>query len=1430
MVEFPKLWRGLKRLILTGGAEVTVPVGERAIVSGRAAVEIVGRLIGARGAGGRGRLATATGLATSGVRATTWLTDLDPMLTHAVAQRLPLVAHVYLGSEREHAAYEAAVQAGWTAFHPHNVQEAIDLTLAAHSFAEHALHPALVALDGPEIADAVQNARLPDAELCRRVLGSADDLIAAPTRAQELIFGEERRRLPRFYDLDRPSLHGARAAAVAIASGKVFFEQHVPDQLRAALRCVAEHTERELTHVHATSTDGSQGVIVARGAVVELAEAVANELRVTEKLDYRVVGIRCPAATDAAELATLLDPGGPAIILQPDAAWTASGTSLTSLLPPGVAACTAYHGVHQNALRAADLMECCRQVHHGRRGDVRLGLTFLPDASDFPKREALLQSLRRDYPEIEELGLRADASVDLRGKGATTIAVNRTASVGGEDLAPGIAGVLGGALDLDVRSRMDPSRGYGVTNLDLVTLGAEGLRDPGPDLPVDVLVLLYGSLHPAANLVEGAAVLVPLTESDTIDDLPDPTLRKLRACNAKLFAIRTESHTVPHESPVSEGVLGAVCGVLRDLGRDLKSRRASNIREMMLASLSDEERSERVADFERGSETVQSIDWSGVRHPTNDTTANDEAEDIAVPLSVRHLRSSSGELDSVPRFWDQVGILYRHGLESEISPDPFQATGTLPPLTATLHDLSTRRRTIRVFEPESCTGCGDCWTVCPDSALGPAAFTFEGIVSTGMAVAKDAGVNADSLRPMVGKIAARAKKLVAESGSTTTVGPILTAAFEYVLDKASYPEDRRANLVAAFDAVHAQVLELSMAKAAPFFENGELLTVAVHVEACKACGACTEVCETGAIVGMPQTSERLDSARRNWRLFERLPDASDEMLARVAVDERVGPAASLLLDQRCMFSLSGGDAAEPGSGEKVAAHLALAAAEHHSRPRLQRHLQDVVELERQFADRIRELMAGSLPSEDLSGISAALDDLGGRHVDMASLTAKLESGGARLPVDAALLRTLVRTAKDLGDLRNRLSVGHSGLGRARVGLLVAPGNVSTWAAAFPYNPFPVPVVLDRAGATAELAEGLCRGQMETVLDDVRLLRRARLELANPIEAQRGANNLVNIGWRDLTAEERATCPPLLLVGGEDSLGHRGLSELAQVLSGTLPIKLLVLAGLDLGLQDQSGLGRDGEAPDLPHGDTGLMAMAHRDAFVVQSSIGDVDHLVKGFLGAFEHDGPALVHVHAPSPQRHGFATHLTREQGRRALAAGVLPRFTYDPAAVGLFGLRLNLQDAPDAERTFAEFAASEGRFARQFGILDDAAPDPTELSEYLAIEPGRRSDKTPFVVVGEQRLRVSDEMVAACEDRRHSMQVLQELAGIVTPFTKRVEDEVAARTASDHEQALESLRTEYESKFAALRGELQQEFTVRLRDRLVELAERHRQRTGATS
>jgi pyruvate/2-oxoacid:ferredoxin oxidoreductase beta subunit len=79
-------------------------------------------------------------------------------------------------------------------------------------------------------------------------------------------------------------------------------------------------------------------------------------------------------------------------------------------------------------------------------------------------------------------------------------------------------------------------------------------------------------------------------------------------------------------------------------------------------------------------------------------------------------------------------------------------------------------------------------------------------------------------------------------------------------------------------------------------------------------------------------------------------------------------------------------------------------------------------------------------------------------------------------------------------------------------------------------------------------------------------------------------------------------------------------------------------------------------------DLGLLAVSRRDAYIAQGSIAAPAHLAASLAGAFSHRGPSLLHLYAPSPRRHGFATDRTLDRARAAFQARLLPLFRYDPA------------------------------------------------------------------------------------------------------------------------------------------------------------------------
>jgi pyruvate-ferredoxin/flavodoxin oxidoreductase len=214
----------------------------------------------------------------------------------------------------------------------------------------------------------------------------------------------------------------------------------------------------------------------------------------------------------------------------------------------------------------------------------------------------------------------------------------------------------------------------------------------------------------------------------------------------------------------------------------------------------------------------------------------------------------------------------------------------------------------------------------------------------------------------------------------------------------------------------------------------------------------------------------------------------------------------------------------------------------------------------------------------------------------------------------------------------------------------------------------------------------------------------------------------------------------------------------------------------------------------------------------------------------------LLHIHAPSPARHGYAADLTLQRARAAVEARVFPLFRYDPQAAGVFGSRLSLDGNPAPREpwhgppedggafTPAHWALGEGRFADRFEPLAEDAPNPLPVADFLALSDKDRRNKTAFVeqaANGERarRLRVDGRLLQVCGQRLQAWRMLQELAGLVTPFTERVRQEAAQQVAAERQAELAQQARDYEQRIAGLRAELQEQNRRAMRERLMQLA-----------
>ncbi len=1451
-----------------------------------AADPIGDRLVSCTADGPRGALATAIGLSLSGIRATTFLSSADlasaqDLLASAAGRHLPLVVHL---SNRALAGHASAMGSGHEVFHMSadsgcfmlfaaNVQEAVDFTLIARRLAEQTLIPGLVVMDAEQTALAVQDVRLPDRKLVERYLGGADDAVPASTPAQKLLFGERRRRIPSWYDPDRSVLLGGTQSTASWGLGKaadhVFIEQHLDTALQQSLTQFAEHTGRQHQAVSTHRVDEASMVMVVQGAAIETAEAVADHLKSAHKLRVGVLGLRSLRPFPGARIAELLKRKQRVFVLERMDSPAAEAPPLMRELQaalvrslensrPGVqihpdypaiaeADCprtqSVIYGLGGLPLRGADLIELCTGVDGIEQSKIYLGVSFSHAASAYPKRQVLLDRLRREYPDIAALGLASAAETpDLRPAEALTVAVHRISGQSGEGLALEAASLLQLVSDGQLRSHPDLTpEPWGGCCIDRFTCAPEGLRDPGAQMPVDLLLLTAEAaplqIEPLAGLKADGLLL--LEDSGPGTELPSDLVASLRRSKASLYRI-TAFEALPGDPEASrrahnDYLLGAIFGALLDADlADLKARRLLSVREQVLQDSPAAQRALRLNSFREGLERVHRLDSGTLKAaPTPVRRGEDEA-----PLAVRKLRSIDDTYDSLPRFWDQVGVLYRNGESNELTPDPYLATGAMPPLSSTFRDLSPLRDSLPTLDPALCNGCGDCWSQCPDGAVGALALTPGNLLD-----AVIGRIGADALRPVASKLAARiTSQCSSHDAVAANLGELLNEASAWLQEKMPLPPERRQSVSSAVEQVQAAVACLPVVTTAPFFPNNgktakgdtALLFLAVNTDACKSCGICISACEPGALTSASQTRKTLTDARSIWRAWEQLPDTAPATVARVADDPRLGALAANLLTRRHSASLAGGDAAEPGSGERLAMRLAMTVAESRQRPAVDAFVSEVRTSRKKVSAMIREILADALPADDLDALAHGLDAVETRQAMLSDFIATAERS-INSNIDARRLRRLVHLAKNLDNLAWRLDEGPQGLGRARLGMVLSAGSVAAWAGVFPNNPFATPAVLDLTRDGAQLAVGLLEGQLRQSTDGFRLMRQARLELEHPADAAREGPQLEHLSWRDLTSEERALCPPLFVIGGGDLLRGGGLSQIDKLLGSDLPIKLMLLSELDLGLATEVSLNTRLSAVDDPGINLALMTLARRQACIAQTSLATPTHLMHCLQTALAFEGPALLHLHAPSPRRHGFATEHTLQRARLAMESRIFPLFLYDPLAEGVFGSRLSLEGNPqplapwagdtDADTpTPASWALGERRFSGYFTPLQEAEPNPLTISEYLALDDSARVGHTPFVsgpgaVGSAQRFKVAPDLVRISEERLQTWRVLQEVAGLVTPFTARVEQAARDQVAADHEAELASLRAEYESRIEALQAEMLEKTRVEMRERMMQLA-----------
>jgi len=252
--------------------------------------------------------AVTAGMSMMGLRAANFssgqgIAYMHESLYAAVGKRLTYVLNVAARAMTKHALnvhaghddYHAVDDTGFFQLFAKDVQGAADLNLIAHRIAELSLNPGICAQDGFLTSHVIESLRLPERELVKLYLGDPADVIASPTPAQRLVFGEKRRRIPELFDLDHPAMLGVvqnqDSYAQGVAAQRPFYFDHVASLADTAFSEFTLLTGRRYARAQGYRIDDAEYVIVGQGSVVANAEAVADYLREAKHLRVGVLDI-----------------------------------------------------------------------------------------------------------------------------------------------------------------------------------------------------------------------------------------------------------------------------------------------------------------------------------------------------------------------------------------------------------------------------------------------------------------------------------------------------------------------------------------------------------------------------------------------------------------------------------------------------------------------------------------------------------------------------------------------------------------------------------------------------------------------------------------------------------------------------------------------------------------------------------------------------------------------------------------------------------------------------------------------------------------------------------------------------------------------------------------------------------------------------------
>ena len=1408
----------------------------------------------------------------------------------AVGKRLPYILNIgcraitkaSLNVHAGHDDYHLMDDTGFFQVMARSAQAAADLNIIARRIAETSLTPGAVGQDGFLTTHLIETLRIPERELIEEYLGHPEDIIDCPTSAQRMLYGETRRRVPRLWDVDNPVLSGPvqnqDVYMQSVAGQRPYFFDHIQEITDSCMAAYEALTGRTYERVSTYRCEDADYLIIGQGSVIGTAEAVADYLRETRNLRVGVVnmvmfrpfpgdlvgdivkgrkGVAVLERTDqplAVDLPLIREiratisrcfengqangahelpfPGYASYKAAKEAPLLYSGCyglGSRDLQPEGVV------GTVENMLPNGD-----------HRKFFYLSVDFIHDKPFSPQQEIYQQEIEESYPDVRNLAVHGSENPDLLPDGAITVRMHSVGGWGamttGKNLAITLYDLLGYEIKANPKygseKKGQPTTYYLSAAPDPIRINCDyafvdAVLSPDPNV--------FSHSNPLAGLKEGGVFIIqselespeavwqsiPLTGQKQIVD------RNIRVHYIDAFKIAREEATDPELQFRMQGI--AFQGAFFAASTVTKSANLTEetlfeaIRTQLTKKFGG--KGARVVEdnmrvVRRGFDELLEITNKEVGRPGDESLK----QEAALPIMLKRIPVGKDRKSDIHRFWAQTGSFYLGGQPNDNLADPFNALSLIPAATGVFRDMTQIRFQHPVWKPELCTACGDCFTICPDSAIPGLACSISDAFNTTIQRVERDGHEVKVLRRAARTVEKKLRGATnGMNGNSIDVTPLLDSAITDTVAEAG-PEDRPA-LETEFGWFREAMGGFQFALTRPYYQQkekkqpgtGGLFAITVNPYTCKGCMLCVDVCDDNALVPADQTDDTVQTLRDDWSYWLDLPTTPPDYIRVDDIDEKVGALETMLLDKSVYQSMQCGDGSCTGCGEKSVLHLFTATMTALMQRRVQKHVAYLTELIGRLEQHVKMKLADTVDVSDASTIHRIVDSHRDSDLKLSELAGALDEGKAGTPLDQEWLSAVTDLLASLRDLKWNYEAGVTENGRANLGFVNSTGCSSVYGSTYPYNPYPFPWSNHLFQDSPSVALGVFEGHMAKMAEGFKAVRRAEAELAGKESYDTVRESLVRLNWETFTDEEFLLCPPVVAVGGDGAMFDIGFQNLSRVMMAGRPVKVVVL---DTQVYSNTGgqactSGFIGQVSDMaPYGaawkgkkeirkEMSLIGAAHRTTFILQGNVANYTHLIEGFIDGLNARRPALFTVYAVCQPEHGVADNATAAHSKMALESRAYPILRFDPDAGDTWEECLDLDGNPaldddwpvykldyedeegnqqtlETPMTFADFAISEGRFRKHFRVApqDTWNDNMVPLAEFIELDEDDREGQFPYVWAVDKknhliRVLVSAEIVTSTEERADFWQTIKSLAGVskkVDP--EKIAEQVRAETA----------------------------------------------------